>query len=50
LQRLQQEGLAILPLEFEQTLAAVFANFSPDPWDRALTELVQVCGIHRRFI
>jgi hypothetical protein len=47
LRRLQQEGLAIPPLEFEQTLAAAFTNFSLDPWDRALTELVQVSGIHR---
>jgi hypothetical protein len=50
LQRLQQEGLAILPWELEQTLVAAFTNFSPDPRDRALTELVQDLVISRQIL
>jgi hypothetical protein len=50
LQRLQQEGFAILPLEVEQTLAVIFTNFSSRPWDRALTELVQDVAISRQII
>jgi hypothetical protein len=45
-----KKELAIRPLEFEQTLVAAFTNFSPDPRDRALTELVQDLVISRQIL